>query len=151
MEFYFADISPGVIGIIIWSLVSYFINKSKNKKNKLEDNKHLEDNDSTNFQFDSIIDPQNSFSFNDLTDNELIENEFIEDEVLFEDSTQGPDTLANSHDLMIDEIQEKSQIEISNKTYVKATYLDQLNSRKSLKNSFILKEILDNPVSLRNG
>ena len=146
MEFHFADISPGVIGIIIWSLVSYFINKSKNKKNKLEDNKHLEDNDSTNFQFDSIIDPQNSFSFNDLTDNEL-----IEDEILFEDSTQGPDTPANSHDLMIDEIQQKSQIEISNKTYVKATYLDQLKSRKSLKNSFILKEILDKPVSLRNG
>ena len=145
MEFYFADISPGVIGIIIWSLVSYFINKSKNKKNKLEDNKHLEDNDSTNFQFDSIIDPQNSFSFNDLTDNEL-----IEDEILFEDSTQGPDTPANSHDLMIDEIQQKSQIEISNKTYVKATFLDQLKSRKSLKNSFILKEILDKPVSLRN-
>ena len=145
MEFYFADISPGVIGIIIWSLVSYFINKSKNKKNKLEDNKHLEDNDSTNFQFDSIIDPQNSFSFNDLTDNELIENE-----ILSKDSIQDPDTTTNSHDLMIDEIQQKSQIEISNKTYVKATYLDQLKSRKSLKNSFILKEILDKPISLRN-
>ena len=55
-----------------------------------------------------------------------------------------------SDDLMIDEIQQKSQIEISNKTYVKATYLDQLKSRKSLKNSFILKEILDKPISLRN-
>ena len=51
---------------------------------------------------------------------------------------------------MTDKIQDKPQLETSKKIKIKTTYLNQLKSRKSLKNSFILKEILDKPVSLRN-
>ena len=80
----FADLSPGVLGIIIWSLVSYFINKSKNKNNK-EEAPFIDKNDSsqnTGFQFDSILDPQNSQSILNFDSNEV---PLVQDEPVFDD------------------------------------------------------------------
>ena len=155
MEIYLADISPGILGIIIWSLISYFINKSKNKKKNLDKNDYLENNnpvtkDSNSFHFDSILDPQNSFSFDDLYDEKIIESELLEDENVHEDPIQDINVITNSDSIIIDENQGSRNIEPINKTCIKTTYLDQLKSSKSLKNSFIVKEILDKPISIRN-
>jgi len=158
----FADLSPGVLGIIIWSLVSYFINKSKNKNNKEKESPFIEKDDSSqnsSFQFDSILDPQNSqniLNFDDSTEDFPVENELA----LYDfDKNVEIEAIPLVQSENIDEEEIKTQ-EVSNiksnelglsiSTRNRCGILTQLSSKKNLMNSFIIKEILDKPLSLRN-
>ena len=150
IEFYFADISPGILGIIFWGLITYFVNQSKKKKNEINNSENTENNisesnDEKNYQFDSILDPQNLFYFDNSTKEKL-----VEDETILEDTVQDID-IPNEPNVVIDVKTEKTtKVKPSNKKYQNTTFINQLASRKSLKNSFIIKEILDKPLSLRN-
>ena len=148
IEFYLADISPGILGLIIWGLISYFINQSKKNKNEINNSENTENNisdsnDEKNYQFN--LDPLDSFYFDNSTKEKL-----VEDETILEDTVQDID-IPNEPNVVIDVKTEKTtKVKSSNKKYQNDTFINQLSSRKSLKNSFIIKEILDKPLSLRN-
>ena len=160
MNINFSDLSPGVIGIIIWSLVSYFINKSKNKNNK-EEAPFIDKNDSsqnTGFQFDSILDPQNSQSILNFDSNKV---PLVQDEPVFDDFDKDVEiehiSVAQSENINEEEIEKEEVSNLqSNDTGLsismrsRSGILTQLSSKKNLMNSFIIKEILDKPLSLRN-
>ena len=149
MFFNFYDINPGLIGIIIWGIISFLLSRQK-KKNKSSNQQNVTEGDliiDKEFQFEQlrgVLDPQPPFNFQ-------YDEEFIE----YDENIK----LSNEQDNIELDIQNEenqpTQISpeppklVDNKINIQLSLF--LKSSSSLKIAFLLKEILDKPIALRNN
>ena len=142
MDLAYFDINPGILGLIIWGLISYFTNRKKNnnadKGNSREE--HLFGLDS----FRGILDPQNKIDFSksnidEINFEDLEENK--ETDNLLDIPLETEDIDYNHYNIDRD----KDAIRRNNKL------LKIFRNKNSLRSAFIIKEIIDKPVSLKNN
>ena len=86
MFLHYYDISPGLIGIIIWGIISFLSGKGKRKrkfpKSVVLDSQNQIDNNISINQFNGVLDPQPPFNFinnNENIDNDLDKIKFVVD------------------------------------------------------------------------
>ena len=149
MFFHYYDISPGLIGLIIWGIISFLLSKQKKKKNSPNDevvtggdviiDKELEFK-----QFSGVLDPQPPFNFH--YDDDFIE--YDEDIKLSNEPDNNQLDIQNEEDQPTQISLEPPPL-IDNKIDIQLSLF--LKSSSNLKIAFLLKEILDKPMALRNN
>jgi hypothetical protein len=145
MFLHYYDISPGLIGIIIWGIISFLSGKGKRKrkfpKSVVPDSQNQIDNNISINQFNGVLDPQPPFNF--INNNENIDNDLDkiipkEGIVLESDANIGwPHIDKDSHS--------------PNPKRKDSISLSFLKGLGNLQKGFILKEILDKPIALRDN
>ena len=141
MNLSYYDFNPGILGLVIWGIISYLFRKKKvQNKSKLEEGLIKEESSNLDY-FENIIEPQNISIDEDLSI--LMDSSFENMNVPAEMRTEE----ISKKELPIDKpliIDSKKRI----KSEIKL--LSMLKDKDSLKSAFIMKEILDKPLSLRN-
>ena len=155
MFLHYYDISPGLIGIIIWGIISYLSRKGKKKKNSSRINipnsdTVIDENFKIN-QFKEILAPQTPIDFysEDNNINEDIDDIIFPKEEIPSESIN--DLRTNQLDIQVEslDLREGSKLLADNKMNIRFSYL--LKTPGDLQTAFILKEILDQPLALRNS
>ena len=141
MNLSYYDFNPGILGLVIWGIISYLFRKKKvQNKSKLEEGLIKEESSNLDY-FENIIEPQDISIDKDLSI--LMDSSFENMSVPAEMRTEE----ISKKELPIDKpliIDSKKRI----KSEIKL--LSMLKDKNSLKSAFIMKEILDKPLSLRN-
>ena len=141
MNLSYYDFNPGILGLAIWGIISYLFRKKKiQNKSKLEEVLVKEESSNLDY-FENIIEPQDISINEDLSI--LMDSSFENMNVPSEMQTEE----ISKKELPIDKpliIDSKKRI----KSEIKL--LSMLKDEESLKSAFIMKEILDKPLSLRN-
>ena len=149
MFFHYYDISPGIIGIIIWVIISFLFKKRKKKKNPPNDQIVTEgdviiDKELQFEQLSGVLDPQAPFNFH--YDEDFIE--YDEDIKLSNEMNNNQLDIQNEEDQPTQISPEPPQL-VDNKINIQLSLF--LKSSSNLKIAFLLKEILDKPIALRNN
>jgi len=132
------DFSPGILGLIIWGIISY-LSRKKKIQNKSEPEEILAQEESSNFgYFKNIIEPQEDVIDEDLSI--LMDESFKDISIPLEiDAEEIPKQI--DRPLIVD-----SKKRMKTKVGLPVIFED----KNSLKSAFIMKEILDKPLSLRS-
>ena len=144
MFLHYYDISPGLIGIIIWGIISFLSGKGKRKKifpksDSLDLENNIDNSISSN-QFNGLLDPQPPFNF--INDYDNIGNDFDE---IIPDEDIGFEPVPSRELFSPD-----NSSHLSNRKRKDSSVLSFLNASNNLQRGFILKEILDKPIALRD-
>ena len=134
------DFNPGVLGIILWGIISYLFRKKKIPNNVQAEN-ILEDNSSSLDYSDEIFYDQNLLDDSMLSVNQALD--YIEPNLEFEDS-QTKTSIDKDK-----KIHEASDYNYNPKSHFSLS--EMLRDSNNLKSAFIVKEILDKPLSLRRN
>ena len=141
MNLSYYDFNPGILGLVIWGIISYLFRKKKvQNKSKLEEGLIKEESSNLDY-FENIIEPQDISIDEDLSI--LMDSSFENMSVPVEMRTEEipKKELPIDKPLIIDSKKRiKSEIKL----------LSMLKDKDSLRSAFIMKEILDKPLSLRN-
>ena len=141
MNLSYYDFNPGILGLVIWGIISYLFRKKKvQNKSKLEEGLIKEESSNLDY-FENIIEPQDISIDEDLSIvmDSSFENMSVPAEMRTEEISKKE--LPIDKPLIIDSKKRiKSEIKL----------LSMLKDKDSLKSAFIMKEILDKPLSLRN-
>ena len=138
MNLSYYDFSPGILGLIIWGIISY-LSRKKKIQNKSEPEEILAQEESSNFgYFKNIIEPQEDVIDEDLSI--LMDESFKDISIPLE---IGAEEIPKQIDrpLIVD-----SKKRMKTKVGLPVIFED----KNSLKAAFIMKEILDKPLSLRS-
>ena len=141
MNLSYYDFSPGILGLIIWGIISY-LSRKKKIQNKSEPEEILAQEESSNFgYFKNIIEPQEDVIDEDLS---ILMDESFKDISIpleIEEEEIPKEKLQIDRPLIVD-----SKKRIKSKIGLSVMFED----KNSLKSAFIMKEILDKPLSLRS-
>mgnify|MGYP001227342999 CR=1 FL=1 len=141
MNLSYYDFSPGILGLIIWGIISY-LSRKKKIQNKSEPEEILAQEESSNFgYFKNIIEPQEDVIDEDLS---ILMDESFKDISIpleIEEEEIPKEKLQIDRPLIVD-----SKKRMKTKVGLPVIFED----KNSLKSAFIMKEILDKPLSLRS-
>ena len=148
MFFNFYDINPGLIGIIILGIISFLLKKQKRKENHSDDQIVAKegvilDKEPQFEQLGVIFDSQPPFNFH--YDEDFIEND--EDIKLSNELGNNQLDIPNEKDQSTQISPNPPQL-VDNKINIQLSLL--LKGSSNLKIAFLLKEILDKPIALRD-
>ena len=140
MDLSYYDFNPGVLGLIIWGLISYFSRKKKKKdKSKPEQIPIKEESYDLDY-FDKILESEEIVN---STASTSIDESFQDVDLPLEiKEVTIPEKKLQLEEPLIKNFKKKKQTNIE--------FLMMLKDKNSLKSAFIMKEILDQPLSLRN-
>ena len=140
MDLSYYDFNPGVLGLIIWGLISYFSRKKKKKdKSKREQIPIKEESYDLDY-FDKILESEEIVN---STASTSIDESFQDVDLPLEiKEVTIPEKKLQLEEPLIRNFKKKKQTNIE--------FLMMLKDKNSLKSAFIMKEILDQPLSLRN-
>ena len=140
MDLSYYDFNPGVLGLIIWGLISYFSRKKKKKdKSKREQIPIKEESYDLDY-FENILEPEGIVnSASSISINESFQDVDVPLEIK---EVTTPEKKLQSEEPLIKNFNNKKQANIE--------FLIMIKHKNSSKSAFIMKEILDQPLSLRN-
>ena len=140
MNLSYFDIHPGILGLIIWGLISYFMRGKKKQKNLKTENTPPKEESFDLDHFKNILEPQ--------------QNIVLAPSIPIDESFQDIDAPLENKD---NDISEKKQEAVGyvvkdsqKKEKPKIELFTMLKDKNSLKSAFIRKEILDKPLCLRS-
>ena len=141
MELSSYDFSPGILGLIIWAIISYLFRKKKIDNNQKSEEQNSLKQEALNLEhFENILEPQ------DIRSSEIFplpNDNFQEIDIPLEiNEVKIHDKKLEVDKPLIKDFKKEKQSEI--------TLLIMLKNKNSLKSAFIMKEILNQPLSLRN-
>ena len=144
MKLSYYDFNPGIIGLLIWGLISYFSRKKKRKNKPISDKAPAKEEAFNLDYFKNILQPQEIIA----SDPSISIDEIVEE-------IEVPEDISDSS-IPIDKIIEDIEVTKEHQESVdpkksKIGLLALLESKGSLRSAIIMKEILDQPVSLRNN
>ena len=131
------DFNPGILGLIIWGIISYLFRKKK-VKNKSSDEALMQSESSNLEYFDNLFEDKENIG--DENSPIIMDESFQSIDIPLEIEKENSDIIQSSDRLLDLEKNNESKIEL----------LMMLKDKNSLKSAFIMKEILDKPVSLKN-
>ena len=140
MNLSYYDIHPGILGLIIWGLISYFTRGKKKQKNLRTENTPPTEESFDLDYFKDILEPQ--------------ENIVLAPSIPIDESFQDIDAPLENKDVGISEKKQKAVRnvvkDLQKNKKPKIELFTMLKHKNSLKSAFIMKEILDKPLCLRN-
>ena len=140
MNLSYYDINPGILGLIIWGLISYFMRGKKKQKNQKTENILPKEESFDLDYFKNILEPQ--------------QNIVLDPPIPIDESFQDIDAPLEIKDVEISEKKQKAVRylveDLQKKKKSKIELFTMLKHKNSLKSAFIMKEILDKPLCLRN-
>ena len=131
------DFNPGILGLIIWGIISYLFRKKK-VKNKSSDEALMQSESSNLEYFDNLFEDKEIIG--DENSPIIMDESFQSIDVPLEIEKENSDIIQSSDRLLDLEKNNESKIEL----------LMMLKDKNSLKSAFIMKEILDKPESIKN-
>ena len=161
MNLSYYDFSPGILGLIIWGIISYLLRKKKIKNKPILEREQVQIKEESHDldYFKNILEPQKMVDFSpSILINESTENIEPQEDVIDEDLSILMDESFKdiSIPLEIDAEEIPKQIDrpliVDSKKRMKTKVgLPVIfEDKNSLKSAFIMKEILDKPLSLRS-
>ena len=140
MDLSYYDINPGILGLIIWGLISYFMRGKKKQKNQKTENILPKEESFDLDYFKNILEPQ--------------QNIVLAPPIPIDESFQDIDAPLEIKDVDISEKKQKALRylveDLQKKKKSKIELFTMLKDKNSLKSAFIMKEILDKPLGLRS-
>ena len=135
------NFNPGILGLIIWGIISYLFRKKKIQNKSGSEEILVKEESSDLGYFENIIEPQEPLIDEDLSI--LMDDGFEDVSIPIEMQTE---------EIPKEELQINSPQIIDHKKRIKSEIklLSMLKDKNSLKSAFIMKEILDKPLSLRS-
>ena len=141
MDLSYYDFNPGILGLIIWGIISYLFRKKKIQNQSEPEGVLVKEKLSDSDYFENIIEPQESSI--DEYPSILIDGSFENVNIpieMYEEEISKEELKVDEPPIIDSKKRIKSEIEL----------LSMLKDKDSLKSAFIMKEILDKPVSLRS-
>ena len=140
MNLSYFDIHPGILGLIVWGLISYFMRGKKKQKNlRTENIPPKEESFDLNY-FKNILEPQ--------------ENLVLAPSIPIDESFQDIDAPIDVKDVNVPKKKKETVSyvveDLKNKKKSTIKLFTIIKDKNSLKSAFIMKEILDKPLCLRS-
>ena len=140
MDLSYYDFNPGILGLVIWGLISYFSRKKKKKDKPKPEQIPIKEESYDLDYFDKILEAEEIV--NSATSTSIDESFQDVDLPLEIKEVTIPEKKLQLEEPLIKNFKKKKQTNIE--------FLMMLKDKNSLKSAFIMKEILDQPLSLRN-
>ena len=140
MDLSYYDFNPGILGLVIWGLISYFSRKKKKKNKSKPEQISIKEESYDLDYFDKILESEEIVN---STASTSIDESFQDVDLPLEiKEVTIPEKKLQLEEPLIKNFKKKKQTNIE--------FLMMLKDKNSLKSAFIMKEILDQPLSLRN-